>query len=142
MRLFGFNLSLTKAADKAWKTDPWVVLDQKGHIQKVTAEVAPKGALKYGGQPLSVRQIFYRFIAADALPASWADAAGVKNTERSYKRLAKASKFFRRLGRVFLLALGRLSRFEYSHIVHATLMPVLAAVSSGQSSAPGSVWLM
>lgn len=44
---------------------------------------------EYGGQPLSVRQIYYRFVAGDLLPASWADAGGVKNTARSYKRLSQ-----------------------------------------------------
>jgi hypothetical protein len=47
------DLSLAKEADKAWKTDPWVTVDKKGHISQHASPTAPPNTLKYGGQPLT-----------------------------------------------------------------------------------------
>jgi hypothetical protein len=42
------------------------------------------------GYDLTLRQLYYRFVAADAFPESWTDATtGSKNSERSYKRLGE-----------------------------------------------------
>lgn len=52
---------------------------------------------EYGGARLTARQVYYRFIAADALPATWVDveynrrhglADDTKNTAKNYQRLA------------------------------------------------------
>lgn len=51
---------------------------------------------EYSGQKLSARQVYYRFIGDDLLPAGWVDVAynrkhklpdDTKNTEKNYKRL-------------------------------------------------------
>lgn len=51
---------------------------------------------EYGGQKLSARQVYYRFIGGDLLPASWIDVAynlkmglpeDTKNTPKNYQRL-------------------------------------------------------
>lgn len=51
---------------------------------------------EYGGQKLSARQVYYRFIGGDLLPASWIDAEynakhnlppDTKNTPKNYQRL-------------------------------------------------------
>ena len=42
------------------------------------------------GYDLTLRQLYYRFVASDAFPDSWTDATtGSKNSERSYKRLGE-----------------------------------------------------
>jgi hypothetical protein len=65
--------------------------DKLAIIGKADAIIA-----EYGGQRLSARQVYYRFIGDDLLPASWVDAAynaknglppDTKNTPKNYQRL-------------------------------------------------------
>lgn len=44
---------------------------------------------EYGGHSLTVRQLFYRFVATNTFPDSWRDIehGGTKNTDKNYKRL-------------------------------------------------------
>lgn len=58
------------------------------HMQVINEANRLIGIYTAGGLTLSLRQLYYRFIAADTLPESWRDKhTGSKNNERSYGKL-------------------------------------------------------
>lgn len=56
----------------------------------------------YAGQgyDLTLRQLYYQFIARDLFPQNWANREGTKNTEQSYKKLGSIINDARLAGRV------------------------------------------
>lgn len=61
-----------------FKAETLAIIEQANEIIQTYADA---------GQLLTLRQLYYRFIALDAFPDSYKNAAGSKNNVRSYKKL-------------------------------------------------------
>lgn len=81
-----------------------VKLDIIAAANKIIAEYAAAG---FG---LTLRQLYYQFVARDLLPQSWADKAGILNRPESYDKLGSIISDARMAGMIDWLAIVDRSR--------------------------------